>query len=773
MPPVFSRAAQSRPIPGDIIIEIGRYLCRSEQRSMLLACWMFHDTVVPLLYRHLDVWLQPSSWEESEGYDHLPYRLLSSLARSARHRDTSTPTRCYARYVFTFRYLSYSLRADLRAMPLLTEFLRFACRLRHLAIDVCRSSVPLMLEIFHRNGIIRSPPASFVAVCIPEATPQSWILPALDSVRSPKAPIVIALMRYRAIRTAIIDTLPGVADMESLLGISSTIRGSRLVRLSLTLPYDLASCLGSLRAITVSFPSLKCLSVRTAAEIAGELFKHSLRLLADDQCMLPQLQCLSINHTSTGLQYGTFLEVLGSQIAVLGEDRSVLDSISLGDAMWRRVDADALWELKTRVSFSSRAWAEHRAVGLLSLPCAPPTASRRIEAINTVCLELWREPSVTRTATLLRFMDFGQSSVPVPRLAAIEMFLLGSEASVIEAFFAGWTPDLILRLRPLSSSMRLAIEAYCARQWDIDMFLARWFEFVPGFLKVLDQCDGVVSGSEAQQFFGRQAFRGRDLDIYVPLHGLMQMGRWLKEQGFVYHATADKHPLFDVAAVMFTSHVGIGAASISSGALMKLPPFAPFNFARAHHSTLPAWLTGMHVQLIAVPCNPVEFIVNHFHSTGVMNYMTGKYAVSLFPRTTFVERTSLICQDITRNAKTHRSWIKKYRNRGFKVIGAGETIPYTFEVRYWQRRVGDFLTWVMPFDRRVLSGDRGVPLDIHRFAFEVLPYFYQVAPAGAAIRVGPRFVYSSMALMANPSVELGHYRSLELDAAFGEYVEDE
>ncbi|KAI9070066.1 hypothetical protein FKP32DRAFT_1670750 [Trametes sanguinea] len=51
----------------------------------------------------------------------------------------------------------------------------------------------------------------------------------------------------------------------------------------------------------------------------------------------------------------------------------------------------------------------------------------------------------------------------LPLLSTFELFLLSAHAHTIDAFFATWSPDLVLRLRQLSSSMRLAVEAYSTR----------------------------------------------------------------------------------------------------------------------------------------------------------------------------------------------------------------------------------------------------------------------------------------------------------------------
>ena len=80
-----------------------------------------------------------------------------------------------------------------------------------------------------------------------------------------------------------------------------------------------------------------------------------------------------------------------------------------------------------------------------------------------------------------------------------------------------------------------------------------------------------------------------------------------------------------------------------------------------------------------------------------MNYLAPTYAVSLFPWTTFVERAMLVCQDTSRDGPNQR-WMGKYRKRGYEIVGAGDRIPSSRELRAWERRVGDKFTWVMPYD---------------------------------------------------------------------------
>ena len=83
-----------------------------------------------------------------------------------------------------------------------------------------------------------------------------------------------------------------------------------------------------------------------------------------------------------------------------------------------------------------------------------------------------------------------------------------------------------------------------------------------------------------------------------------------------------------------------------------------------------------------------------------MNWLTGRYVVSLFPRSTFVDRITYACQDTTRGNK---DWMKKYVRRGFEVVVAGGVASSeSAELEVWQRSVGDPLTWIMPFN---ISGE--------------------------------------------------------------------
>lgn len=368
------------------------------------------------------------------------------------------------------------------------------------------------------------------------------------------------------------------------------------------------------------------------------------------------------------------------------------------------------------------------------------------------------------------------NSVAITTPTPFERFLLGSTEAIVDKFFSTWMADSILRLRRLNSNFLLAVEAYTTRVWSVDQTFDRWFLDIDAFLDVLDECEGIIAGSEGQQHFARHEFRGKDLDIYVPCHGLLKMGRYLKQHGFHYQSSGGKHVLFDAAAVLFSAAT-MRDRDLAGREVFGSPSpntYSAFNFYRNTDNNIYRMLSmdGYRIQVIAVHGNPVQFLLYHFHSSrlsfegyrsaltfsataGVMNYITGKYAVSLFPHHTFTRREMFICQDTTRNVAAHQAWAVKYKGRGYTVIGPTDSVTPTRELRAWERTVGDKFTWVIPHQR---SGTSQYPLtqmlltmgavvpgklkvEIPPVRFEVLPARCGVAAAGAALRVGPPFIY--------------------------------
>ncbi|PIL26209.1 hypothetical protein GSI_11964 [Ganoderma sinense ZZ0214-1] len=375
-------------------------------------------------------------------------------------------------------------------------------------------------------------------------------------------------------------------------------------------------------------------------------------------------------------------------------------------------------------------------------------------------------------------------------LSPFELLLLTPRPEAIDDICFCWTPEVLLKIRQLSSAAFYAIEAYFCRQMNIHHHMRRWVPNVQEFFHQLTLCDGLISGSEALSFLDRRRFIGHDLDIYLPPHGVLAMGRFLKSCGYVYQAPSGTHLMFDAAAMLLTSRNSLngrkpGASSAKRPThkqrkTQQRPGYVvpTFDFVRPMPPGL-SYSYGTHVQLMAVPCDPMEFIINNFHSTGVMNVLTATHAISVFPNTTFNYEQTCVCQDLSGYPDWTAPWMPKYRERGFNVLFSKNSIPQRAELVTWKRRVGDTMTWIFPYRRMgeypyCLNGKPPILDSYSRYTFEVLDVSYGVTPTGAALRVGPRSAYRRVPFSAAWILNPDHprlcytYFSSDLSIAFSE-----
>ncbi|KAI0359344.1 hypothetical protein OH77DRAFT_1395373 [Trametes cingulata] len=280
MPPVFSRPCGTPRFPADVLLDIIPRVPRGTQHAMLLSSWALHDLVAPILYRSMAVLFDHPRWGEKGWPDHYPLNLLGCLLLSLRHSDRKPWHRCYVYHIVTFSYVSYSTKADRRAIPMLGEILRFCRVLRHLRIDVEQGSVDLTIDIFTRKSLIRIPTSPVVSVAFDCEPCDLLLLPRLQSIRSSSAIVTEALMRYRRIATVVIDDIPPRGEvLNNLLAIGGPVQARFLTRLSLPFYQDGTVVEGVLCAIATTFPYLEHLSVYCVPAFVGRLFSVCARTL--------------------------------------------------------------------------------------------------------------------------------------------------------------------------------------------------------------------------------------------------------------------------------------------------------------------------------------------------------------------------------------------------------------------------------------------------------------------------------------------------------------
>ena len=147
-----------------------------------------------------------------------------------------------------------------------------------------------------------------------------------------------------------------------------------------------------------------------------------------------------------------------------------------------------------------------------------------------------------------------------------------------------------------------------------------------------------------------------------------------------------------------------------------------------------------------------------------MNYFNARHAVSVFPRSTFIDKVTYTSRDATDDQR--RIWFGTYDKLGLGVVTPyrSSVAPNRHEIAFWERAVGDRHTWVMPFGKHSKSGERLIQSRVislnpaayyaddpgarcrpeispSRVPFEVLSYHYGVTANGAYIRIAPPLIY--------------------------------
>jgi hypothetical protein len=229
-------------------------------------------------------------------------------------------------------------------------------------------------------------------------------------------------------------------------------------------------------------------------------------------------------------------------------------------------------------------------------------------------------------------------------------------------------------------------------RYNIHRTLSRWLPKPSEFLEHLDECNAIVSGSAALRFFDYAAeWEPDDMDIYLPRWSSRKMHDHLTNvQGckFTKLQTAEeaRYPVNDIDSVR--------------------------TYSRRHPQT------GVveHVQVIVVLSSdgrmarrrgiedkdlPVQAILDGFHSTTVLNYITGTEAISLYPSITFGRKRRMYLKKpwTAYPELSFKRALEKYIARGWPVhdVGPTEQSKRMSPMRK-ARHIGDQYCWRIAFD---------------------------------------------------------------------------
>ncbi|KAK7045895.1 hypothetical protein VNI00_007326 [Paramarasmius palmivorus] len=239
-----------------------------------------------------------------------------------------------------------------------------------------------------------------------------------------------------------------------------------------------------------------------------------------------------------------------------------------------------------------------------------------------------------------------------------------------------------------------AVREFYRRAFRVENILYPYFDRddIRNF-RILQYSFGIlIGGSTALAFFQRFAYAGSDLDLYIEIRFCAILGQFLEEAGYQYTPaqfddSTQATDLADAIDIAYTRATGRREGARTRAERYDLKGMAGvFTFIRDD---------GKKIEVIGTRANPLEVILG-YHSTVVMNLIGYSNAISLYPRSTFMDLVSLKLHVHTRKAEAACS---KYQKRGWNMVSfvdAATAVSHDSNLHMFPRFLNDAHCWRVP-----------------------------------------------------------------------------
>lgn len=197
----------------------------------------------------------------------------------------------------------------------------------------------------------------------------------------------------------------------------------------------------------------------------------------------------------------------------------------------------------------------------------------------------------------------------VHKLSRFESILLSVTEPLLIYIISFWDLRDILTCGTLSSVLQNIVRYYKTCVWDPDRFFRPWFkDDAKLFRGILQRCGAVVSGSQILQFFDRTRYFDSDMDIFLRIGGVCEMGCWLTEQGYKFQSISKHYDAFSRSLLRLSNSLVSGQGTTAEETVKGV-----FNYKRYVATSTVVYLQK--IQLVVVDTNPIQHIVFGFHSS--------------------------------------------------------------------------------------------------------------------------------------------------------------
>ncbi|KAF9014651.1 hypothetical protein BDZ89DRAFT_921984, partial [Hymenopellis radicata] len=210
----------------------------------------------------------------------------------------------------------------------------------------------------------------------------------------------------------------------------------------------------------------------------------------------------------------------------------------------------------------------------------------------------------------------------------------------------------VYKFSTCSQQARAVVDDYLRRHNPFDIMIRPFLPSDLGgpFRAMLSNNHAVVSGSCALAYFMMEPFPDADLDVYARFGSVHRIGSWFINHGYSFVPRG--YQLFSWPA--FAAYTSTQDYPGEDSVYMSPSILDVFDFINAD---------GKVAQIIAVTHGVVDAVLA-FHSTVVMNIVSGTHGISFYPKANFVRHVNIGSYMTTSREIAAR---QKYIKRGWPL----------------------------------------------------------------------------------------------------------
>lgn len=191
------------------------------------------------------------------------------------------------------------------------------------------------------------------------------------------------------------------------------------------------------------------------------------------------------------------------------------------------------------------------------------------------------------------------------------LFARGGKKFIVH-FFDQLPMDAVLNVSKTGIFLRQSVALYFCIRMSADKSLSYWFLSPTDFRCRLLKCDGIVAGIFPLYLMTRDRTPNPKLDIIVPWSGVLEMGKYLKDQGYQYVSPIRDQLSFEnvVLSAGISDRMGRFGKPESS---LRNPLVKDFTFALMDDNEDDGdapWYMPKHINIMAVRGSPLRYLLD-------------------------------------------------------------------------------------------------------------------------------------------------------------------